>query len=68
MTQDYRFYFMLGQSILAGEDRSAADDEAASQAAEQALAAADPAFDAIEVWRGTARIARHERAPPQHRP
>lgn len=65
MAQDYRFYFMVGQSILSAEDRSEDDDEAASEAAERALAASDPAFDAIEVWRGAVRIARHERGRTQ---
>ncbi len=60
--QHYRFYFMVGQRIMNGVDTSCADDDAARAEAERRLEHAEAAFDAIEVWRRTIRICRHERA------
>jgi hypothetical protein len=68
MTQNYRFYLMLGQQILQGEDVACVDDQDASAAAERLLETSDPAFDAIEAWRGTIRVCRHERVRQPHRP
>jgi hypothetical protein len=59
--QHYRFYFMVGQRIMNGEDTSCADDDAARAEAERRFEHAEAAFDAIEVWRGTICICRHER-------
>lgn len=66
--QAYRFYFMIGERIVQAEDAACADDADAAATAELVLQAADPSFDGIEVWRGTVRVCRHDRASlPQRR-
>lgn len=60
--QHYRFYLMLGTKIMRGEDVACADDGDAAAQAESRLRTEEPGYDAIEVWQGTRRVWRHERA------
>ncbi len=54
----YRFYRLLGNRIIHGEDLDLPDDEAAQREAAARLDAAGPgACEAIEIWQGTRRLA-----------
>ena len=59
----YRFYRLLGNRIVQGEDLELPDDEAAEREAVARLATAGAsACEAIEIWQGRRRVA-HTRAP-----
>lgn len=60
--QHYRFYLMVGTKIMRGEDFACAGDDDAGLEAERRLRTTEPGYDAIEVWQGTRRVWRYERA------
>jgi hypothetical protein len=57
----YRFYLMVGTTIIAREERDCDDDRAAAERAAQWLSEAGATYDAIEVWDRARRVLRHER-------
>ncbi len=66
----YKLYFMVRARIVEGRDLDCADDDIAQWIADQQLALASPAFDAIEAWQGLRLVCRRERplaAPPKLR-
>lgn len=61
----YRFYWLVGNRILHGEDVDLPDDAAAEREADARLAAEHNGCDSIEVWQGTRRIGLARSRPSQ---
>jgi hypothetical protein len=57
----YTLFFMVRSRIVEDQHLDCTDDAAAQQIADQRLAYADPAFDAIETWQGLRLVCRRER-------
>lgn len=58
----FRFYRLVSNRIVLGEDAECASDAAAHAVAERMLRESDPSFcEGIEIWQGSRKVARLDR-------